>query len=849
MNKILDTKDASIDLEKLSEVACLFLNNSLRGEDVIETRPHVLLQQVSTPQLQGLNWEEDGAIATIVSPDLEFRGTKDRAAYELTFNPDRHFEPFAEITLPDSVTEVQQFFQLPASFDLRSSGYVTPVKHQGQCDSCWTFSTYGALESSILMDGGPVRDLSENHLKNYHGFDWGPCEGGNYYISEAYLSRWSGPVDEADDPYHDQDDRPSPGGPPQYYVREMHRYDTDGEMKNALMQVGALSSYMYWDDLYYDASNYTYYYNGSGPGNHCITIVGWDDNKATAAPNLGAWLCKNSWGTSFGDGGYFWIAYDDLNGANSAESFHEAVAADSFSNVYYHDEFGQVSSCDSPYAFNAFNPTQTESLSAVGFFTLADNTEYEIKIYDDFSSGILANLLASTSGLATYGGYHTIDLPSAVSLTAGDRFYVALHLTNGGTYPQAIDMSVPGYSSASTASPGQSYYSFNGLSWTDLTTEDPTANFCIKALTSNQPALSIGDAIVNEGDGTATLMVNLSATITDTVTVNYATTDGTASSGNDYQQNNGTLTFSPNQTSQEITINLIDDAEEEGNEIFKVNLFNPTNAIIADGEGVVTILANDARLSIGDAIVNEGDGTAILTVNLSRTSTQTVTVNYATADGTASSGNDYQQNNGTLTFSPNQTSQEITINLIDDAEEEGNEIFQVNLFNPTNAIIGDGEGVVTILANDPNPLNTPIYRFQNRDIAGTYLFVGEQERQDILRNFPNFIEEGFAFNVAVEPGDNLIAMNRFQNSNVPGTYLYAGEEESRNIRQNFPNFSEEGLAFYVYGSDANVAADFYRFQNTSLLGTYLFVGEQERQSILSNFPNFAFEGAAFEAGI
>jgi hypothetical protein len=351
-------------------------------------------------------------------------------------------------------------------------------------------------------------------------------------------------------------------------------------------------------------------------------------------------------------------------------------------------------------------------------------------------------LLASTSGLATYGGYHTIDLPSAVSLTAGDRFYVALHLTNGGTYPQAIDMSVPGYSSASTASPGQSYYSFNGLSWTDLTTEDPTANFCIKALTSNQPALSIGDAIVNEGDGTATLMVNLSATITDTVTVNYATTDGTASSGNDYQQNNGTLTFSPNQTSQEITINLIDDAEEEGNEIF-----------------------------------------------------------------------------------------------------------QVNLFNPTNAIIGDGEGVVTILANDPNPLNTPIYRFQNRDIAGTYLFVGEQERQDILRNFPNFIEEGFAFNVAVEPGDNLIAMNRFQNSNVPGTYLYAGEEESRNIRQNFPNFSEEGLAFYVYGSDANVAADFYRFQNTSLLGTYLFVGEQERQSILSNFPNFAFEGAAFEAGI
>jgi Tol biopolymer transport system component len=369
------------------------------------------------------------------------------------------------------------------------------------------------------------------------------------------------------------------------------------------------------------------------------------------------------------------------------------------------------------------------------------------------------------------------------------------------------------------------------------------------------PTLSIGDVTVNEGNGTATLTVSLSAASTQTVTVNYATADNTATSGSDYQSNSGTLTFNPNQTSQQITVNLIDDSNQEGNETFNVNLSNAANATISDGNAIVTISDNDGplpsppSLSINDVTVNEGGGTATLTVSLSAASTQTVTVDYATANNTATSGSDYQSNSGTLTFNPNQTSQQITVNLIDDSNQEGNETFNVNLSNATNATISDGNAIVTISDNDANPLNTPIYRFQNRNVPGTYLFVGEQERQSILSNFPNFVFEGQAFQVAVEPGDNLIALNRFQNSSVPGTYLYAGEQESRNIRQNFPNFIEEGVAFYVYGSDANLATDFYRFQNTSLPGTYLFVGDQERQSILSNFPNFAFEGAAFEAGV
>jgi hypothetical protein len=146
-------------------------------------------------------------------------------------------------------------------------------------------------------------------------------------------------------------------------------------------------------------------------------------------------------------------------------------------------------------------------------------------------------------------------------------------------------------------------------------------------------------------------------------------------------------------------------------------------------------------------------------------------------------------------------------------------------------------------------VNTPIYRFQNQNQLGTYLFVGGQERQNIKANFPEFREEGFAFNVGIEPADDLIPMTRFRNTSVPGTYLYAGEEESRSIRRNNPNFAEEGIAFYVYKGDANKGQDIYRFQNTLVPGTYIFVTEQERQNIRQNFTNFVEEGVAFEVAL
>lgn len=150
---------------------------------------------------------------------------------------------------------------------------------------------------------------------------------------------------------------------------------------------------------------------------------------------------------------------------------------------------------------------------------------------------------------------------------------------------------------------------------------------------------------------------------------------------------------------------------------------------------------------------------------------------------------------------------------------------------------------------DDSLLSSPIYRFQNTSVQGTYLYSGTEEAQSIRSNFSNFSDEGFAFNVSDVPADDLIAIYRFQNTSKPGTYLFAGEEERQSILRNNRNFVDEGVAFYVYGADANKGDDIYRFQSVSNSGTYLFVGEAEKNNILANFSSsFRLEGVAFEVG-
>jgi hypothetical protein len=233
------------------------------------------------------------------------------------------------------------------------------------------------------------------------------------------------------------------------------------------------------------------------------------------------------------------------------------------------------------------------------------------------------------------------------------------------------------------------------------------------------PTLSVNNAAVNEGDTgttalTFTVTLNASATPTQTITVNYETADSTATN-TDYMPISGTLSFAPGETSQTITVAVTGDTLVEPDETFFVNLSNSLNAAIADGQGVGTILNDDQGtmpgLSITDVAVVEGDTgstTAVFTITLSTTSLLTVTANYETADSTANS-TDYTPVSGILTFAPGETSQMITVTINGDIVVEPDETFSLNLSDPINAVIVDGQGIGTIVNDDTETLAYRVY--------------------------------------------------------------------------------------------------------------------------------------------
>jgi hypothetical protein len=225
---------------------------------------------------------------------------------------------------------------------------------------------------------------------------------------------------------------------------------------------------------------------------------------------------------------------------------------------------------------------------------------------------------------------------------------------------------------------------------------------------ATNPSLAIANATVTEGNsGTvnATFSVTLSAPSSNTVTVNWATANGSATAPADYSADSGTVTFNPGETSQQIVVLVQGDTASEANETYSVNLSGATNATIADTSGLGTITDNDASsISIGASTVAEGNSgavNAVFNVTLSAPSGSTITVNFATADGGATAPVDYLSNSGVVTFNPGETAKQILIQVVGDVLIEANETYSVNLSAPTNATIaGAGFGVGTITDND-----------------------------------------------------------------------------------------------------------------------------------------------------
>lgn len=221
-------------------------------------------------------------------------------------------------------------------------------------------------------------------------------------------------------------------------------------------------------------------------------------------------------------------------------------------------------------------------------------------------------------------------------------------------------------------------------------------------------SLVVTDVSTLEALGTVSFSVLLTNPSASPVTVNYATADASALAGTDYTADSNTLTFNPTQVLKTVAVSVTDDALNEDDETFTLNLSNASGATVADAQGVGTILDDDAEpdISIGDATITEGDSgspTASFAVTLLAVSGREVNVDYTTSDGTATAGADYETSTGTLVFNPGQTTKQIDVTVSPDVVAESDETFTVELSAPLNANIVAATGLGTITDDDEGP--------------------------------------------------------------------------------------------------------------------------------------------------
>jgi C1A family cysteine protease len=394
----------------------------------------------------------------------------------------------------------------PAAFDLRNQGKLTPVKNQGSCGACWAFGTYASMESCLLP--GEETDFSEVDMIQNHGFDYNPCDGGTEFMSVAYLARWGGPVPESDMPYNYSSFSSGNEGLVHKHVQrivflpERENFLDNDTIKSFVTSSGAVAVSMYIDEYseYYNRENAAYYCGKHHGINHMVAVVGWNDNYPAdkfkiSPPGNGAFIIKNSWGTQFGEEGYFYMSYYDTTLSwpvifNNAEEYTNYGANYQYDPLGWHSNWGYDDT--TAWSANIFQAAGNQPAQAVGFYVSDTDVNYQVYVY----KGVTGNnprsgsLKAAKSGTFLYPGFYTVKLDAPVSLNKGQLFSVVLKLENSSyNYPIAMEFPLDGYSSEASANAGESFTSHNGTDWEDVTIETDNANVCLKAFAGFSEAI------------------------------------------------------------------------------------------------------------------------------------------------------------------------------------------------------------------------------------------------------------------------------------------------------------------------------------------------------------------------
>ncbi|WP_406537081.1 C1 family peptidase [Methanobrevibacter sp.] len=373
---------------------------------------------------------------------------------------------------------------LPSRYSLVDDGYVTSVKDQQTSGNCWAFTAITVLESCILKVNGSQIDLSEENMKNiialYSDYGWktDTNEGGYDYMPWGYLASWLGPVNEIDDMFDDKSTL-SPLLNSIMHVQnikflERSSYTDNDAIKKAILDYGAVGTSIYQDSKYLNTTTNAYYCWYTTYNNHAVTIVGWDDNysksnfKYGSSSDIGdgAWIVRNSWASSWGDHGYYYVSYYDKNFARPGDEncAYTIILNDTvrFDKNYQYDIAGITDyfliSSPSVWYKNIFTASSDEYLAAVStYFEKACNWTASVVV-----NGEIKDVLSGT----TEAGYYTFNLNKFISLKSGDVFEVIFNVTaNGGAFfPISEEISL----NKLVYSPQSSFVSYDGVTWQDL---------------------------------------------------------------------------------------------------------------------------------------------------------------------------------------------------------------------------------------------------------------------------------------------------------------------------------------------------------------------------------------------
>ena len=519
-----------------------------------------------------------------------------------------------------------------SQYSLKTQSRLPAIRNQNPWGTCWAHASLASIESNAITRYQDTSiNLSEFHLayfvygdtragKSFGKYDNDDIldQGGNIDQAIAFLSR-AGTVNEGTLSYPSSYSYTPPSGFPEnytssgYFLKDAYTLGPSGAtaptavtintIKNLVTQNGAVQISYYAGSGAYSPNSSVYVYYDKTYGtvtNHAVCIVGWDDNfnksnfantRSGTPSSNGAWLVRNSWGASWGDSGYFWMPYEQPI-AEISQLLTEKV--DKSLKTYCYDELGATGGYSTwTWGANIFQANDDEVLQYAGFYTRANNTSYEVYVYDlgttKIDSPRSGTLIASESGTCTYAGYHTVDFTSlSAKIAKGHYFSVVIKVSSGVPLEMAINWANGNPYSNPVCNAGESFASYNGINWQ----AENEYNVCAKVFTIKDSSSSsnINNLALSGNFANGTVGTSYSSSITATGgSGSYTfTQSGTLPAGLSFSYSGSTATISGTPTSagnyNNVIITVTDSNNSTYTQIFAIKILSAsTGSLVING--------------------------------------------------------------------------------------------------------------------------------------------------------------------------------------------------------------------------------------------------------------------------